>query len=58
MTLPDALAGSIEIMPGVPYPVFRLVILLTGLLVAGLLYVIIMRTRMGMCCLLYTSRCV
>ena len=48
MTLPDALAGSIEIMPGVPYPVFRLVILLTGLLVAGLLYLIIMRTRMGM----------
>jgi len=48
MNLPDALSGSLEIMPGVPYPVFRLVILAVGLAVAGALYVIIMKTRMGM----------
>lgn len=48
MNLPDALSGSIEIVPGVPYPVFRLVILGVGLAVAGALYVIIMKTRMGM----------
>lgn len=48
MSLPDALSGSVRILPGVPYPVFRLVILGVGLAVAGALYLIIMKTRMGM----------
>jgi branched-chain amino acid transport system permease protein len=48
MSLPDALSGSVHILPGVPYPVFRLVILGVGLAVAGALYLIIMKTRMGM----------
>ena len=48
MNLPEALSGSIQIMPGVPYPSFRLAILAVGLAVAGALYVIIMKTRMGM----------
>ncbi|MDE2364210.1 MAG: branched-chain amino acid ABC transporter permease [Hyphomicrobiales bacterium] len=48
MNLPDALAGHVEIIPGVPYPTFRLVILGVGLAVAALLYVVIMRTRIGM----------
>lgn len=48
MSLPDALSGSAHILPGVPYPVFRLVILGVGLAVAGALYLIIMKTRMGM----------
>jgi branched-chain amino acid transport system permease protein len=48
MNLPGALSGSVEILPGVPYPAFRLAILAVGLLVAGALYVIIMKTRMGM----------
>lgn len=48
MNLPDALSGSVHILPGVPYPVFRLVILGVGLAVAGALYLIIMKTRMGM----------
>ena len=48
MALPDALSGSVEIIPGVPYPTFRLAILGTGLAVAGALYVLIMKTRMGM----------
>ena len=46
--LPDALAGSVNIMPGVPYPVFRLVILGVGLLVAAMLYLVIQHTRLGM----------
>lgn len=48
MNLPEALSGSIQIMPEVPYPSFRLAILAVGLAVAGALYVIIMKTRMGM----------
>ncbi|TAK48997.1 MAG: branched-chain amino acid ABC transporter permease [Xanthobacteraceae bacterium] len=46
--LPAMLSGSVEILPGVGYPIFRLTILLAGLLVAGLLYLIIMKTRLGM----------
>ena len=46
--LPDAVAGSIELFPGMNYPVFRLVILGVGLVVGLLLYVMIMRTRIGM----------
>ena len=48
MNLPAALSGHVEIIPGVPYPAFRLAILLTGLGVALLLHFIIMRTRIGM----------
>ncbi len=48
MDLPSALAGHVEIIPGAPYPTFRLAILAVGLLVAASLYVIIMRTRLGM----------
>ncbi len=46
--LPDVLTGSVNIMPGVPYPVFRLVILGVGLLVAAMLYLVIQHTRLGM----------
>ncbi len=48
MPLPPLLAGSVEILPGLPYPTFRLVVLGVGLAVAGLLWVIVMRTRIGM----------
>ena len=48
MNLPEALSGSVQILPGVPYPAFRLAILVVGLAVAGALYLIIMKTRMGM----------
>lgn len=48
MTLPQALDGSIEIVPGISYPVFRLVILAVGLAVALLLYLVITKTRIGM----------
>jgi len=48
MQIPAALAGHVEILPGVPYPVFRLVIIAVGLAVAVFLAYLIMRTRLGM----------
>jgi len=48
MDVPEALSGSVELIPGVPYPAFRLAIIATGLAVAGLLYLLISRTRLGM----------
>ena len=47
MNLPPALSGHVNIL-GVPYPAFRLAILVVGLVVAVSLYFIIMRTRIGM----------
>jgi branched-chain amino acid transport system permease protein len=46
--IPSALAGAVEIIPGVPYSVFRLTIILVGLLLALGLLVLITRTRLGM----------
>jgi branched-chain amino acid transport system permease protein len=48
MPLPSALASSIELMPGLTYPSFRLVILAAGLAVAAGLYFIVSHTRIGM----------
>ncbi|CAA7627031.1 branched-chain amino acid ABC transporter permease [Magnetospirillum sp. UT-4] len=45
---PAALAGTVEVLPGIPYPLFRLAILAAGLAVAVLLAVMIRRTRLGM----------
>lgn len=45
---PSWLSGAVEIVPGVPYPVYRLAIIATGLLVALGLYLLIARTRIGM----------
>jgi branched-chain amino acid transport system permease protein len=47
-SLPQLLGGSVEIIPGVPYPVYRLAIIVAGIAVAGGLYVLINRTRIGM----------
>lgn len=46
--IPSALSGAVEIIPGVPYSVFRLTIILVGLLLALGLLVLITRTRLGM----------
>lgn len=46
--LPAAFDGSVEILPGLPYPTYRLLIIATGLLVALGLYLLINRTRVGM----------
>ncbi|MBI5589266.1 MAG: branched-chain amino acid ABC transporter permease [Deltaproteobacteria bacterium] len=48
MALPGGLSGHVTILPGVIYPAYRLVIIGSGLLVALLLYVLIMKTRLGM----------
>lgn len=46
--IPEALTGSVEILPGLFYPLYRLIIIAVGILVAGGLYVFINRTRVGM----------
>jgi len=48
LSLPDAMLSAVQILPGIYYPVYRLVIMAVTLAVAGLLYVIVMRTRLGM----------
>jgi branched-chain amino acid transport system permease protein len=48
LPVPSLLAGSVEILPGVPYPTFRLAILLAGFAVAIALYIVISHTRAGM----------
>ncbi|MEL7273400.1 MAG: branched-chain amino acid ABC transporter permease [Pseudomonadota bacterium] len=48
MDVPGFLNGSVEIIPGVIYPVYRLVILAVGALVALALFLIIAKTRAGM----------
>ncbi len=46
--LPSAFSGSIQIIPGLPYPTYRLLIIAVGLAVAVGLYLIINKTRIGM----------
>jgi branched-chain amino acid transport system permease protein len=47
-TVPKFLAGQVDILPGVPYPSYRLAIIVVGLFVAALLYFIVTKTRLGM----------
>jgi len=47
-TVPPALAGFVDVLPGIRYPAYRAVIILVGLAVAVLLYVVVSRTRLGM----------
>ncbi|MEQ8608756.1 MAG: branched-chain amino acid ABC transporter permease [Rhodospirillales bacterium] len=48
MTTPSWLSGTVEIIPGVPYPAYRLFIIGVGLGVAVLLRHLIVKTRLGM----------
>jgi branched-chain amino acid transport system permease protein len=48
LPVPDALSGSVTLLPGVLYPVWRLVIIGSGLAVALLLYILVSRSRIGM----------
>ena len=48
LDVPEALSGTIEIIPGAPYPAFRLAIIAVGFIVAVFLYLMITRTRLGM----------
>ena len=47
LSAPDALAGPVELLPGLPYPAYRLLILGVGIALALLLYLLVQRTRMG-----------
>lgn len=46
--LPAWLRGQVEIVPGIIFPSYRLVIIMSGVLVAAILYWIVSHTRLGM----------
>ena len=46
--VPALLSGRVELIPGAPYPVYRLVVLAAGLVIAAFLWWLIARTRLGM----------
>ena len=48
MDVPSWLSGTVEIIPGAPYPAFRLAIILVGGAVAVFLYWLVRATRLGM----------
>jgi branched-chain amino acid transport system permease protein len=48
LPLPDWLGTWVQILPGIRYPVYRIVIIGSALVVALGLYVLVMRTRLGM----------
>lgn len=48
MNVPPWLSGSIEIIPGIPYPSYRVAVICVGALVALFLYFLFAHTRIGM----------
>ena len=48
VAIPPVFSGSIELIPGAPYPIYRLVIIGAGLIVALLMRTLIVKTRTGM----------
>jgi branched-chain amino acid transport system permease protein len=48
LRVPDWLNTSVRILPGLDYPTYRIAIIVTALAVALFLYVLVMRTRIGM----------
>jgi len=48
LPLPPLLNTAIELIPGIYYPAYRLAIIVVALAVAAFLYVLVMRTRVGM----------
>jgi branched-chain amino acid transport system permease protein len=48
LSLPIWLIYPVEILPGLFYPTYRIAIIITALLVALFLYILVMRTRLGM----------
>jgi branched-chain amino acid transport system permease protein len=48
LPMPGALSGPVELMPGLPYSAYRLVIIAVGLAVAVLLYFLVTKTKVGM----------
>jgi branched-chain amino acid transport system permease protein len=48
LPMPAALSGPVELLPGLQYPAYRLLIIGVGLAVALLLYFLVAKTRIGM----------
>src|SRR6516225_8705101 len=48
LSLPPEMLTAVQILPGVYYPLYRLIIILATFAVALLLYALVMRTRIGM----------
>jgi branched-chain amino acid transport system permease protein len=48
LRLPDWLNTSVRVLPGLDYPTYRIAIIVTALVVALFLYLLVMRTRIGM----------
>jgi branched-chain amino acid transport system permease protein len=48
LPLPSQMLTAVQVLPGVFYPLYRVVIIVATLAVALLLYVLVMRTRVGM----------
>ncbi len=48
LPMPQALSGPVQLLPGLMYPSYRLVIIGVGSLVALLLFVLVTRTKVGM----------
>jgi branched-chain amino acid transport system permease protein len=48
LDLPPFLAGQVQIIPGLPYPLYRLAVIAVGLLTALGLYLLVAKTRTGM----------
>jgi branched-chain amino acid transport system permease protein len=48
LSLPHEMLTAVKVLPGVYYPLYRLVIILVALAVAAMLYLVVMRTRLGM----------
>ena len=46
--IPDYLSGHIDLLPGLRYPLYRVVIIVVGISVAALLWFVVARTRLGM----------
>jgi branched-chain amino acid transport system permease protein len=48
ISVPDFLGYTLQVLPGVPYPAYRLAIIVVGLFVAALLAWLVASTRLGM----------
>jgi branched-chain amino acid transport system permease protein len=48
LPMPAALSGPVQLLPGLQYPAYRLLIIGVGLAIAVLLYFLVTRTRIGM----------
>ncbi|MBA3477561.1 MAG: branched-chain amino acid ABC transporter permease [Lautropia sp.] len=47
LSAPAALSGPVELVPGLLYPAYRLLIIAVGMVLALLLYLLVARTRLG-----------